>query len=166
MRKTFLWLCSFLTLSAIQAQTISIESPATYLPDGINNVYFGMGIADFQTKRDTSKMERDISYGYLFTAFKETVGNNNVTSVHYKFDTPQGGKNSNRPLYELSIEFTDAAAADNFATTKFTSLYRLSEVADKEWFLSTNKDYFVLIRLKDNKVTIAAMMSGTEWGFD
>ncbi len=166
MRKFLILICIIRCLTTGSAQTISMDDATAYLPEPVVNIHIGLSVQDFQTKRDTAKMERDITFGYLYTSFKENISGTAVKSVNYKFDTPQNNKNTERPLYELSIEFSDAAAAENFVTSKFTVMYRTTDVAEKEWLLSTDKDYWLMVRKNGSWVTIAAMMSGTEWGFD
>jgi hypothetical protein len=155
----------FLTHS-IQAQIIDIEAPNTYLPTELANFKLGMSIADFHKIADTTKLQRDGSSGFRFVKFtKPTVGGA-IQTASFKFDTPQNGVNANRPLYEISITFNSLENADAFAASHFNSPYRMSEIADKEWFLSTTKDYWLIVRKKDATITFAAMMSGTEWGFE
>ncbi len=166
MKKTFTLIYTLAAAFYSFTQTIDIDQPKTYLPDFANTIKIGMGLKDFQGIKDTAQLERDISYSYLYTGFIETAINSPARKVTYKFDTPQNGKNNYRPLYEISFEFNDPAFADAYVNEKFTSYHRISEFAEKEWFLATNKDYWILIRKNQNFVTIAAMMSGTEWGFE
>ena len=148
------------------AQVINIDEPSTYIPAEISGVKIGMGIQDFHKINDTTKLSRIANYGYLYIQFNQTTAIGNLISVNYKFDTPQKGVNPNRPLYEMTFTFKDVESADKFVAEKFTAAYRTSQIAEKEWFLSTNKDYWILIRKTGPTVMFAAMMSGTEWGFE
>lgn len=148
------------------AQIIKTDEPKSFMPDGTGDVKIGMGISDFQMIKDTTKMERDVNFAYSYIAFTETFTNNAVKTIYYKFDAPQNGKNIQRPLYELRFEFNEVAAADIYADSKFGGMYRSTDFAEKEWFLATDKDYWLLIRKTQNVITIAAMMNGTEWGFE
>ena len=136
------------------------------MPDGTGEIKIGMGITDFQLQKDTSKMVRDANFAYSYIAFTETLSGNAVKTIFYKFDTPKDGINANRPLYELRFEFNDVATADIYADSKFGGMFRSTDFAEKEWFLATDKDYWLLIRKTQNVITIAAMMNGTEWGFE
>ncbi|MBK9457459.1 MAG: hypothetical protein IPO24_18670 [Bacteroidetes bacterium] len=158
-------LCAF-TLIMAQAQIINIDEPSSYLPAGAPSVKLGIGIKDFQLINDTAKLKRDATVAYAYVAFKLDNPTTSINSATYKFDSPANNINLHRPLYEISFEFVDDAAADAFVTSKFTSMYRITEIADKEWFLSTNKDYWVIVRKTGKTVILAAMISGTEWGFE
>lgn len=166
MRKIFTLIAIIALAANCFAQIIKTEEPKSFMPDGTGDIKIGMGISDFQLQKDTAKMVRDVNFAYSYIAFTETLSNNAVKSIYYKFDTPQNGKNNNRPLYELRFEFNDVATADIYADSKFGGMYRSTEFAEKEWFLATDKDYWLLIRKTQNIITIAAMMSGTEWGFE
>lgn len=165
MKKILPFLLICLTLFT-KAQIVSIDEPNTYIPSELTGAKLGIGIAEFQTLNDTAKMARNSQNGYSYIQFKQSKPSANILSATYKFDTPQRGVNTNRPMYEIGIEFVDADAAEKFVTSTFTSQYRISAAAEKEWFLSTSKDYWILIRKTGNMVTIAAMMNGTEWGFE
>ncbi|MBK7037928.1 MAG: hypothetical protein IPH42_16715 [Bacteroidetes bacterium] len=166
MRKIFTLIAITALAANCFAQIIKTEDPKMFMPDGTGDIKIGMGISDFQLQKDTSKMVRDVNFAYSFIAFTETLSNNAVKTIYYKFDTPQDGKNINRPLYELKFEFNDVAGADVYADAKFGGMYRSTDFAEKEWFLATDKDYWLLIRKTQNVITIAAMMNGTEWGFE
>lgn len=166
MRKLFILIPVLLAVNACFAQIINLEAPKTYLPEAIQNIKMGEGVLDFQNSRDTSAFERDVTYEYAYIGFKETLDNNALKSAYYKFDVPGNGKNLNRPLYEIRLEFVDADAADAYVDATFTDMYRPSDFAEKEWLLATNKDYFLLVRKYENYVIVAAMMNGTEWGFE
>lgn len=148
------------------AQTIDVDKPASYLPAELNKISLGMGIQDFQKAADTAAMERISQFGYLYIQFLQKNISANITGVAYKFDTPQKGINTHRPLYEIVITFTTPEAAESYASATFTSPWRPSDHAEKEWFLSTTKDYWLIVRKSQNIVTLAAMMTGTEWGFE
>lgn len=166
MRKIFTLIAITALAANCFAQIIKTEDPKMFMPDGTGDIKIGMGISDFQLQKDTSKMVRDVNFAYSFIAFTETLSNNAVKTIYYKFDAPQNGKNLNRPLYELKFEFNEVAAADSYANAKFGGMYRSTDFAEKEWFLATDKDYWLLIRKTQNVITIAAMMNGTEWGFE
>ncbi len=157
--------CVFSTLLCT-AQIINIDDTNTYLPAEISKTKLGIAIADFQLLSDTAKMNRNAEKAYSFVQFKLANPSQNIVSATYKFDSPSNGINLNRPLYEIGLEFIDEVSADKFVTEKFTGMYRITEIADKEWFLSTNKDYWVIVRKIGKTVILAAMISGTEWGFE
>lgn len=166
MKKIFTLIAIIALAANCFAQIIKTDDPKSFMPDGTGEIKIGMGISDFQLQKDTAKMVRDVNYAYAYIAFTETMTNNAVKTIYYKFDTPQNGINAKRPLYELRFEFNDVAGADVYADSKFGGMYRSTEFAEKEWFLATDKDYWLLIRKTQNIITIAAMMNGTEWGFE
>lgn len=165
MRKIILTCILSIFVLTTQAQILNVDQPETYLPAELAKIKLGMGIADFQIVLDTAKMERNSINGYYYIQFKLAGLSNIISNVSFKFDAPQNGINLNRPLYELELEFVDNQAADDFLTQHFTSMYRITEKADKEWFLSTDKGYWVIISKTANKVVIAATIDGTERGF-
>lgn len=158
-------LCVFVSLFA-KTQIINIDDASTYLPAEVVAIKLGIGIADFQVALDTAKMERIASMENGFTQFKLNKPSQSLNTISFKFDRPLNGVNINRPLYEISLEFATAEVADEFVSSNFKSMYRITEKADKEWFLSTNKDYWMIVRKTANTVILAAMISGTEWGFE
>lgn len=155
-----------LLVTLTNAQIIDIDKPETYFPAGFGNLKLGIGIQDFQKIMDTTKMERNATSAFTFIQFSKVNPANNIASIQLKFDSPQQGVNTNRPLYEVTFEFNDKELADKFATEKFTGQYRITDKADKEWFLSTTKDYWMIVRKSGPSITFAAMMNGTEWGFE
>lgn len=155
-----------LLVTLTNAQIIDIDKPETYFPTGFGNLKLGIGIQDFQKIMDTTKMERNATSAFTFIQFSKINPANNIASIQLKFDSPQQGVNTNRPLYEVTFEFNDKELADKFATEKFTGQYRITDKADKEWFLSTTKDYWMIVRKSGPSITFAAMMNGTEWGFE
>ncbi|HRG27282.1 MAG TPA: hypothetical protein PLJ00_05260 [Chitinophagales bacterium] len=155
-----------LLVTLTNAQIIDIDKPETYFPTGFGNLKLGIGIQDFQKIMDTTKMERNATSAFTFIQFSKVNPANNIASIQLKFDSPQQGVNTNRPLYEVTFEFNDKELADKFATEKFTGQYRITDKADKEWFLSTTKDYWMIVRKSGPSITFAAMMNGTEWGFE
>lgn len=166
MSKLLPLLICFFSAIICTAQIINIDEPKTYLPIELTKTILGISIADFQLLSDTAKMERNAAKAFAFVQFKLNNPSPNIVNVTYKFDSPSNRINLNRPLYEIGVEFIDDANADKFVTEKFTGMYRITEIADKEWFLSTNKDYWVIVRKIGKTVVIAAMISGTEWGFE
>ena len=164
--KTFTLLLSIFACYSLNAQIIDIDAPTSYLPTELANYKIGLGINDFQKLNDTAKLQRDASVGFRFIKFTQNTVGGSIASAYFKFDTPMNGVNANRPLYEISMTFNSPELADDFAKSHFTSPYRPSEFADKEWFLSTTKDYWIIIRKTEATITIAAMMTGTEWGFE
>lgn len=155
-----------LLVTLTNAQIIDIDKPETYFPTSFGNLKLGIGIQDFQKIMDTTKMERNATSAFTFIQFSKVNPANNIASIQLKFDSPQQGVNTNRPLYEVTFEFNDKELADKFATEKFTGQYRITDKADKEWFLSTTKDYWMIVRKSGPSITFAAMMNGTEWGFE
>lgn len=148
------------------AQIIDIDNPETYFPAGFGNLKLGIGVQDFHKIMDTTKMERIATSAFTFIQFSKINPTNNIALIQLKFDSPQQGVNANRPLYEVTFEFNDKVLADKFVTEKFTGQYRITDKAEKEWFLSTTKDYWMIVRKSGTTVTFAAMMNGTEWGFE
>ena len=148
------------------AQIIDIDKPETYFPAGFGNLKLGISVQDFHKIMDTTKMERNATSAFTFIQFSKLNPGNNIASMQLKFDSPQQGVNANRPLYEATFEFTDKDLADKFVSEKFTGQYRITEKAEKEWFLSTTKDYWMIVRKSGATITLAAMMNGTEWGFE
>ncbi|MEZ5014630.1 MAG: hypothetical protein R2794_10095 [Chitinophagales bacterium] len=149
----------------LYAQKIHMDNGKEYLPESIAQFTIGTSLADFQTKKDTATMYRNDLLYHMYIQFIDTAKSNGLT-VYYKFDTPSEGINTNRPLYEIDIEFPDAAAAEAFTASTYKFPGRPSEMAEKEWFFPTDKDYWLLIRLNGVHLMIAANMSGTEWGYD
>lgn len=157
----------FICLSLLSnAQIIDIDQPKTYIPQGLSDLQIGMGINDFHKILDTTTMDRISNFGYAYIQFTKNNPAANINTIAVKFDTPQRGINNNRPAYEFMFEFDSPENAADYVKEKFTGPYRLNENGDKEWFLSTTKDYWILVRQSSSKITIAAMMSGTEWGFE
>ncbi|MBK9504043.1 MAG: hypothetical protein IPO03_04980 [Bacteroidetes bacterium] len=155
-----------LLVTLTNAQIIDIDKPETYFPAGFGNLKLGISVQDFHKIMDTTKMERNATSAFTFIQFSKLNPGNNIASMQLKFDSPQQGVNANRPLYEATFEFTDKDLADKFVSEKFTGQYRITEKAEKEWFLSTTKDYWMIVRKSGATITLAAMMNGTEWGFE
>lgn len=148
----------------IYSQLIKIEDPIKYLPAELISAKIGMPYTDFLQNRDTLTLSKESTVDFI--RITDNLNKGNIKTVVYKFDMPEGNKNKEMPLYEITITFSDSSAADKFLNERFTSFARATEIAEKEWFLPTSKEYRLLVRKQGMKIMIAANMSGTEWGYD
>lgn len=165
MAKQFgLILFTLIFIPRLHSQLIKIEDAAQYIPSELKNIKIGMPQSEFLMNHDTLRLSKETSLDFI--RYTENINSGNIETATYKFDIPEGNKNKEMPLYEITITFTDSAAAEKFVNERFTSFARTTEIAEKEWFLPTSKEYRLLIRKQGAKIMIAANMSGTEWGYD
>ncbi|HEX9252233.1 MAG TPA: hypothetical protein VF870_08320 [Ignavibacteriaceae bacterium] len=146
-----------------QEHRIVMEDPSQYLPDYLDNIYIGMPLADFENVKDTLTMDLSDNESALWYGIRETVNDQGISEITYKFDKEEDGVNAENPLYQINIVFLEPDYQNDYLQQKFNIAPKDLEPTNKEWEFSTDKNYLLIVRQNDNEVMIIATMPGTEW---
>ena len=142
---------------------IKVEESSRYLPDYLADVYIGMPLIDFENIKDTTLINIHEYSSPMWIEINESVVDNGIDEILYKFDKEEDGVNIEEPLYQINIKFLDQDDKSEYINQKFGEPFKHDEENRNEWIFRTNKDYMLIIKEYEDTVQIIATMAGTEW---
>jgi hypothetical protein len=142
---------------------INVEDPSEYLPDYLDNVYFGMPLADFESIKDTSSLDISENISDMWVGVSEETDGESIGDIVYKFDKEENGINTERPLYQINIRYMNTDDEDSFLSEKFGDPQSTDSKGVENWMFKTDKDYSLIVNKKGNTVEIYVTMVGTEY---
>ncbi len=168
-----LFIMCFIATSSLIAQDehrkhlkINIDNSSEYLPFYLDDIHLGMSIYDFESLKDTLFLKSIIPDSPYWLGFIETVEDEKIDKVIYKFDTNVESINVKKPLFQINIIFRLIEQADKFVREKFGKPLVEIDINNKQWILRTNKNYVLIVKQQDNQVVLIATIAGAEWDPD
>lgn len=147
----------------INHRKINIDNSSEYLPFYLTDIHLGMSFVDFESIKDTLFLKRIVPNPPLWVGFVETVDDEKIDKILYKFDINYESVNRIAPLFQINIVFRLIEQAKNFTNDKFGEPQLRIDTFNKQWILRTNKNYVLIVKLRDNEVKIIATIPGSEW---
>ncbi len=120
-----------------------------YLHDYVSDLYLGMPYQEFQQLKSQARLKRSQT---SLSQYVENVQHGGIRSIVYQF-----GDKTDRPLYEISIEFEPDFDLQTYAATKYGQPNHVDE-----WRFNSQEGFVILVWMSHNKLTIAATLPGTE----
>lgn len=126
--------------------------PETVLPKSLAKYKFGMSLDDFIKKNKSATVSgAEMTFRM---EYNQKDAAKDIKQVTYYFDAE-----NNKPLYEMIIEFNDAAGLDAHCSKKLGA-----PNDNEEWKWTTKEGYIFKAWRFGNSLVYALGLPSTEWG--